>query len=120
MNWNVSIAVINPGRGECRVAHGGVCISQFDGDSGVQRVEVGIPRDIISGIDDDIGSIMREAKRHKGRVKIGADWEISGRRYIVVLGGAVVENGGRAVLPACFVGLLSLKTTRQSQLKPCW
>lgn len=55
---NVSVAVVRSFRSESRISLGGIRVPQLDRDRGVQRVEVGVPGDIVSRIHYDIRSVM--------------------------------------------------------------
>lgn len=55
---NVSVAVVRSFRSESRISFGGIGVSQFDRDRSVQRIEVGVPGDIVSRIHYDIRSVM--------------------------------------------------------------
>lgn len=56
---NIPVAVARPFRSERGVSFGGIGISQFDRDSRIQWVKVGIPGNIVSCIHDDIRSVER-------------------------------------------------------------
>lgn len=101
VHGDVAVAIVGPLRGESRVSRSRVRIPQFNGDRGVEGIEVGIPGHIVSRIDQNLGSIPGEAERREGGVHVSTHRKVPWRRLVVVGRHIPMRMGSRNVQPVC-------------------